>query len=134
MRNRVLIRCEGDVMTAVVAVQAEARQLGFSEPSIAKLATAVSELTRNIHKYAAESGGDVLIYTELLDDRLFLMVQARDNGPGIADLERAMSEHFSTSGTLGLGLPGVRRLVDTFEIHSVPGEGTVVTVGVERDR
>jgi serine/threonine-protein kinase RsbT len=60
------------------------------------------------------------------------VVQVRDNGPGIPDLDKALTDHYSTSGTLGLGLPGVRRIVDSFSIVSEPGRGTVVTIGMDR--
>ena len=128
--ERFAIRRESDVTMAVLGVQSYARHLGLPEHTIARLSTAVSELANNIVKYCSGCGGDVII--ETTDSEAFLSVQVRDNGPGIGDLKLAMQDHYSTSGTLGLGLPGVRRIVDRFGIVSVPGEGTVVSIAVKR--
>jgi serine/threonine-protein kinase RsbT len=133
MLERVAINRDEDVTTAVVVVQAHARELGFGNDAIQRLGTAVSELARNIRKYCQASGGDVLIDLEEREEgQVRFMVQVRDNGPGIRDLETALRDHYSSSGTLGLGLPGVRRMVDAFSIISEPGKGTVVTIGMDR--
>ena len=129
--ERFIISRESDIDIAVVGVQAYARDHGFPDQAIARLTTAVSELGRNIHKYCPGGVGDVLVEAAT-DIGGALTVQVRDNGPGIEDLELALQDHYSSSGTLGLGLPGVRRIVDHFSIVSVPGEGTVVTIAVER--
>lgn len=132
MLERVTIRREQDVTTAVVVVQAHARALGFSADATQRLGTAVSELTRNICKYCSDCGGDVLIQEEPGDrGPTRLVVHVRDNGPGIVDLDQALRDHYSSSGSLGLGLPGVRRIVDAFSIVSEPGCGTVVTIVME---
>jgi serine/threonine-protein kinase RsbT len=131
MMERFVIRTESDIGIAVVATQARARALGLSGSRVDRLGTAVSELARNIVKYAQQSGGDLLLHLESSGDQKRLTLQARDNGPGIPDLEAALQDHYSTSGTLGLGLPGVRRMVDAFQIHSIPGSGTVVTITME---
>jgi len=133
MLERVPINRDEDVTTAVVVVQAHAREHGFGSDAIQRLGTAVSELARNIRKYCQASGGDVVIDLEEREQgQLRFVVQVRDNGPGIRDLETALRDHYSSSGTLGLGLPGVRRMVDAFSIVSEPGQGTVVTIGMDQ--
>lgn len=133
MLERVAISREEDITTAVVVAQAHARAIGLSSDAVQRLGTAVSELARNICKYCSQSGGDMVIQQQSGGGgRPELVVQVRDNGPGIADLEQALQDHYSSSGTLGLGLPGVRRIVDRFTIISEPGRGTVVTVAMER--
>jgi serine/threonine-protein kinase RsbT len=91
-----------------------------------KLVTAASELARNTIKYGG--GGDAIVRE--LDDGLRRGVQLvfADDGPGIADLDLALTDGYTTGGGLGLGLSGARRLVDEFEIDSRPGEGTAVAV------
>ena len=120
------IRIIGDLDVARAALQAGAigGRLGFDATARAMLATAVSELARNIVKYAGT--GEVRLNC-LRGDRVGIEVVAVDRGPGIADTEAALSDHFSSSGTLGMGLPGVRRLMDEFELESAPGRGTRVT-------
>ena len=130
--ERFLIRREADIGIAIVGARASARALGFNQNDLDRLATAVSELARNIIKYAPDVGGDILLTHEHRDGRLLLTVEARDNGPGIVHVEAALQEHFSTSGSLGLGLPGVKRMMDEFSIVSIPGRGTVVTIGLVR--
>lgn len=97
----------------------------FPVPERALLATVVSELARNITKYA--NRGSVRITRMDEPDRTVIEILAEDHGPGIRDIESAMKDHVSTGGTLGLGLPGVRRMMDEFEIESEPGRGTRVT-------
>ena len=134
MIERVPIIRDEDVTTAVVAAQAFARSCGFQGDAIHRLGTAVSELARNICKYCRHTGGDMLIHQEQTSGgRTCVVVQVRDNGPGIANLDQAMQDHYSSSGTLGLGLPGVKRMVDRFSILTEPGQGTVVTIALERD-
>jgi serine/threonine-protein kinase RsbT len=88
------------------------------------IGTAVSELARNILKYA-HTGEIWLRHVEGPKGR-GIEIEALDEGPGIADTEAAMRDHVSTSGTLGLGLPGVARLMDEFSLDSAPGKGTRV--------
>jgi serine/threonine-protein kinase RsbT len=90
------------------------------------IATAVSEVARNILEYAKR--GEVVVSVVQRGDRRGLEVLARDRGPGIADVSRAMQDGFSTSRGLGLGLPGSRRLMDDFELESKVGLGTTVTM------
>ena len=133
MLERVSIIHEEDVTTAVIVAQAHARSCSFDSDSVQRLGTAVSELARNVWKYSRIRGGEMLIDRQIGGNgKQLLVVEIRDNGPGIRDLEKALQDHYSSSGTLGLGLPGVRRIVDHFAIVSEPGRGTVVTIAMEQ--
>ena len=121
---RISIAGSEDIVTARQRGRALAQQLGFSNSSLTLIATIISELTRNILLYA-ERGVIVLGVLER-NGRRGIAVEARDEGPGIADIARALEVGYSTSGSLGLGLPGVRRLMDEFEIVSRAGGGTTV--------
>lgn len=133
MLERIRISKDEDVTTAVVVVQNFARRHGFSGEAVQRLGTAVSELARNICKYCGSSGGDVVMRLDTNESgQCRLVVQVRDNGPGIPDLDQALQDHYSSSGTLGLGLPGVKRIVDSFTILSELGQGTVVTIGIDQ--
>jgi serine/threonine-protein kinase RsbT len=103
-----------------------AAELGFSATDSTLIATAISELARNIVSYARK--GEITVKTIHASSRHGILVIASDDGPGIPDVLQAMRDGFSTSGSLGLGLPGVRRLMDEFQIASQPGRGTTVTV------
>jgi serine/threonine-protein kinase RsbT len=120
------IRNEMDVRQVVLETTRYAQEAGFDETPSRMIATAVSELVRNILKYAG-SGEFQLRRVERPGGR-GIEIEISDHGPGIADVEAAMSDHFSSSGTLGLGLPGVKRLMDDFEMESTVGQGTRVTV------
>ena len=120
------IQREHDVTRAVLAVDGITKSMGFRESPRYMITTAVSELVRNILKYAGT--GDITVIPLKKGIRNGIEIIVRDNGPGIADIEAAMADHYSSSGTLGLGLPGVKRLMDEFEIESALGEGTRVTV------
>jgi serine/threonine-protein kinase RsbT len=120
------IRHDSDVVAARSAGRSVAEQGGFGGTDITMIATAISELARNILKYAQE--GEVVVETVRQDSKTGLLVVARDDGPGIADVGLAMQDGFSTANSLGLGLPGTRRMMDEFEIVSSPGHGTIVTV------
>ena len=124
--TRVAVSSELDIVTARMRARALAAEIGFAPASATMVATAISELARNILLYADR--GEVLLSRLDLGERHGLAVVARDEGPGIPDISRAMQDGYSTSGRLGLGLPGVRRLMDEFEICSRPGDGTVITV------
>jgi serine/threonine-protein kinase RsbT len=123
---RVVMRDESDVVIARRRAFELASQQGCTGTAAAALATAVSEVSRNIVVHA--SGGEVILTTAVREGRHGVVVTALDSGPGIHDLAEAMRDGFSTAGTLGLGLPGARRLVDEFEIESVVGAGTRVTL------
>jgi serine/threonine-protein kinase RsbT len=124
-KMRVAIANELDVAKAIVHASRMSGELGFGEADQSRVATAASELARNILKYAGR--GYVTIAPVQVDGRGGIEVIAEDRGPGIPDVNQAMTDRFSSGGTLGLGLPGVRRLMDGFSIESAPGKGTRVT-------
>ena len=125
-KRRLSIRAETDVRRAALEATQFSLEAGFAETPSRMIGTAVSELARNILKYA-HSGEIQLRQVEGRRGR-GIEIEAVDQGPGIADPEEAMRDHFSSGGTLGLGLPGVRRMMDEFSLASTPGEGTHVTV------
>lgn len=116
-----------DVVTARQQGRALALQAGFSESEATLIATAISELARNIVSYARQGA---VTFKPLNGNRgaVGLRIVASDSGPGITDMSQALRDGYSSSGGLGLGLPGVRRLMDEFEIASTVGAGTTVTV------
>jgi len=113
-----------DIVTARQRARALAQELGFSNSNLTLIATIISELTRNILTYAHH--GPIVLGVLEQNGRRGIAVEARDRGPGIPDVARALEIGYSTSGSLGLGLPGVRRLMDEFEIVSTAGAGTTV--------
>jgi len=119
------IACSQDIIVARQRGRALAQELGFSSSDLTLIATIISELTRNILNYAGR--GTLVLGVLERDRRRGIAVVARDHGPGIPDVARALEIGYSTSGSLGLGLPGVRRLMDEFEIDSCAGRGTTVT-------
>jgi serine/threonine-protein kinase RsbT len=124
--SRVLVSTDTDIVLARQKGRALAVTLGFSASDATLVATAISELARNIVLYAGQ--GEIILKRLDHGDRTGVSVVARDEGPGIPDIDHAMQDGYSTSGRLGLGLPGVRRLMDEFEIVSEVGKGTCVTV------
>ncbi len=122
---RVQIRHEPDVTRAILEVGRLCTELGLREEQKSRVTTTVAELARNIVKYAGR--GEIRVRERELRHPGAVEVVAADQGPGIEDVERAMEDHFSSGGTLGLGLPGVKRLMDEFRIESEPGQGTRVT-------
>jgi serine/threonine-protein kinase RsbT len=120
------VNADIDIVTARQKGRELARDLGFTSTDLALIATAISELARNIILYA--NSGEIVLSVVENGSRRGLKVTARDDGPGIPDIERALEEGFSTSRSLGLGLSGVRRLMDEFDIVSEVGNGTTVTV------
>jgi serine/threonine-protein kinase RsbT len=123
---KVPIKSERDIVLARQKGRALARDFGFSLGDATLIATAISELARNIITYARE--GMITMNVIYTSKRGGLLIVASDEGPGIADIPRALRDGFSTSGSLGIGLPGVRRLMDEFDISSQPDAGTIVTV------
>ena len=113
-----------DVVWVRQAVRARMVELGFSLVDQTKMVTATSELARNAVDHGG--GGRALIDTLTDGTRVGIRLQVTDGGPGIADLELALSDGYSSGGGLGLGLGGARRLVNQFEIETTPGEGTMV--------
>ena len=122
----VAIKSDQDIVAARQRGRALAVELGFSAVDLTFIATAISELARNIVSYAGK--GEITLKTIQNSTREGILIIAADEGPGIHDLRQALRDGFSTSGSLGLGLPGVRRLMDEFEITSQPGRGTRVEV------
>jgi serine/threonine-protein kinase RsbT len=120
---RVPITSDHDVVAARQQGRAVAMKLEFSSSESTLIATAISELARNIVSYA--QNGEIRIIPQN-SGRPGIVIVASDEGPGIEDIRQAMRDGFSTSGSLGLGLPGVRRLMDEFEIASERGKGTTV--------
>jgi len=98
----------------------------FSSSELTLIATAISEVARNIVSYAG--AGEIILRIVERGQRRGLLVIARDQGPGIADIARAMEDGYSTSRGLGLGLPGSKRLMDEFDLVSEVGKGTEVTM------
>ncbi len=124
---RVAIESDADIVSARQKGRELAAQCGFPSTELAVVATAISELARNIVRYAVR-GEITLRLIDNQDGKKGVEVVAADDGPGIPDLTLAMQDGYSTSGSLGLGLPGVRRLMDDFDIVSEFGKGTTVTV------
>lgn len=124
--TRVAIGHEADIVTARQKGRELAAQRGFSSTEQTLIATAISEVARNIVEYAQR--GEITLSPIEREGRRGLMVVARDSGPGIPDLELAMSDGYSSKNSLGVGLPGAKRLMDEFALLSVPGEGTTITM------
>jgi serine/threonine-protein kinase RsbT len=124
--SRIAIESDADVVTARQRARELAADLELSSTDQTLLATAISEVARNITTYATR--GEVLVSVVTDDNRRGIRVVARDQGPGIEDIDRALQDGYTTGGGLGLGLPGARRLVDDFSIDSTPGQGTTVTL------
>jgi serine/threonine-protein kinase RsbT len=120
----VKIADSSDIVAARQAGHQLAEQLGFSLTDGTMIATAISEVARNITSYAQH--GLIRVTVADRQGRRALVIYAEDEGPGIADVERAMEDGFSTGDGLGLGLPGARRLMDHLSVQSDLGHGTVV--------
>jgi RNA polymerase sigma factor (sigma-70 family) len=119
------IRSDADIVAARQAARELASRVGFSRTDLTLIATAVSEVARNIVRFA--HSGQIVV--ELLDHpRRGVQVTAQDTGPGIPDVELALADGYSTYNGLGLGLPGARRLMDQFAVVSEIGRGTTVTM------
>jgi serine/threonine-protein kinase RsbT len=123
---RLTISCQQDIVTAHQRGRRMATDVGFAASDPTVIATAISELARNIIGYAAR--GEIILRLIEREAREGIEVVATDPGPGIKNVALAMQEGYSTSGGLGIGLPGVRHLMDEFEILSELGRGTRVTV------
>lgn len=120
------IASESQQQVALFKTRKLCLELGFNEVMTSKIITAVSELTRNILKYAGTGQLSLCRYSNC--GRNGLEIQVSDNGPGIDDIDKALQERFSSGGTLGLGLPAVKRMMDDFEISSSPNKGTKVLI------
>ncbi|MFZ0761034.1 MAG: anti-sigma regulatory factor [Candidatus Sulfotelmatobacter sp.] len=122
---QVPINSDQDIVNARQQGRLLATALGFSSGDATLIATAISELARNIVTYA--KSGEIRLKAINGSPRQGIQLVAQDQGPGISDIPQALRDGFSTSGSLGMGLPGVRRLVDEFEIVSEKNRGTTVT-------
>jgi serine/threonine-protein kinase RsbT len=120
------INHEADIITARQQGRQLAAEAGFAGSELTIIATAISEVARNIIAYAAR--GEIWLEMIRLDGRTGIAIVAKDHGPGIANIEQAMRDGFSTGKSLGLGLPGAKRLMDEFDIDSTLGKGTTVSM------
>jgi serine/threonine-protein kinase RsbT len=134
MEADVLVPIETDVdlVRARAEARAVAERLGFSRMDGTLIATAVSELGRNIVVHVGT--GEIVVRSAQEDGRCGVIVIARDSGPGIRDVEAALRDGYATGNGLGLGLPGARRIMDEFEIESGNGSGTTVRAAKWRMR
>ncbi|KCZ71458.1 anti-sigma regulatory factor (Ser/Thr protein kinase) [Candidatus Methanoperedens nitroreducens] len=123
---RVSINSEYDIVTARLKGRDLAAKLGFSSTELVVIATAISEIARNIVQYAKH--GEISMSIIQQGSRSGIIITARDKGPGIPNINLAMQDGYSTGGGLGLGLPGAKRLMDEFEVTSKVGSGTTVTM------
>ncbi len=123
---RVAIQREADIVAARQAGRQLAAQLGFSTTDQTLIATAISEVARNIVVYA--QSGEIVLGRAEEAGRVGIQVIAIDQGPGIDNKDLAMRDGYSTKNSLGLGLPGARRLMDDFALDSEVGRGTTVTM------
>lgn len=123
---RVIIGSETDIIVAREQARRIGKEVGFPGADLTRIATGISEVARNIVAYAQT--GEILIHTIDRDNKLGIEIRAEDKGPGIRDISLAMSYGYSTGMGRGLGLPGVRRLMDEFEVVSTSGSGTTVTM------
>jgi serine/threonine-protein kinase RsbT len=123
---RVAIEADVDLVTARAEARAMAERLGFPRPDPTLIATAISEVARNIVVHAGR--GEVILRPFEDHDRYGVVVIATDQGAGIRDVEAAVRDDYSGRGGLGLGLPGARRLMDDFEVASSAEHGTTVTM------
>jgi serine/threonine-protein kinase RsbT len=123
---RISINSDADLVTARAEGRAMAERLGFPRPDPTLIATAISEVARNIVVHVG--GGEIVLRPFQESDRYGLVVIASDEGPGIRDVEAALRDEYSGRGGLGLGLPGARRLMDDFEVASDADTGTTVTM------
>lgn len=126
LRYELSVRGEEDVVRVRVQARDLAVALGFDSFAVAAISTAASELTRNVWVHGG--GGEAVVQSEEDGARHGIRMQFVDQGPGIADVDRAMRGGFSTRRSLGLGLSGTRRLVDEFQLESRVGVGTRVTI------
>jgi serine/threonine-protein kinase RsbT len=123
---RIRITSPEDIVAVRQCGRALASQAGFSSSHLTIIATAISEVARNIVDYAKE--GEIVLMLVTMSDKQGLQIVATDSGPGIADIHAAIGDGYSSSAGLGIGLSGSRRLMDEFNIASEVGKGTTVTM------
>ncbi len=124
--ERLPVADEEDLVRVRQRVRSMAAEIGFSLINQTKIVTAASELARNMFKYGG--GGETELQRIERDGRIGLQLTFRDSGPGIENIDLAMTDGFTTGGGMGLGLSGAKRLVNEFSLESAPGQGTTVTV------
>jgi serine/threonine-protein kinase RsbT len=122
----VAINDDVDVAYAALAAKNYAREIGFSTANQYMVSTSVSELARNIFIYAKRGTISMSFLSE--NSKSGIEIVAEDCGPGIEDIDKAMKDSYSTGGTMGVGLPGTKRLMDYFEIESKIGVGTKIVI------
>ncbi|MBU8908761.1 anti-sigma regulatory factor [Desertibacillus haloalkaliphilus] len=130
VQSCVEVNSEWGIVAARQEGRSLAKDIGFGNVDQARITTAISELARNIYLYANQ-GKVCMEVVELFDKHKLkrgIKVVAADQGPGITDVRQVMEDGFTTSGGLGAGLPGVKRLMDEFSIDSKENEGTTITV------
>lgn len=125
---RVVVSGEEGIVAARQQAREVAKGLGFGAVDQSRVATAVSELARNVVRYATDGRGEVVVRELDADGRVGIEVVVADEGPGIADVALALRDGYSTIGSMGMGLPGARRLMDALTIDTGPGRGTTVTI------
>jgi serine/threonine-protein kinase RsbT len=126
--TRLPIASEDDIVASRQRAREVARQLGFGPVDQSRIATAVSELARNVVRYATDGRGEVAIRDLAESGRTGIEVVVSDEGPGISDVDQALRDGFTSGGGMGMGLPGTRRLMDEMAIESTVGRGTSVTI------
>lgn len=127
--SQINLATESDIVLARQTVRIRAQQLGFGPIDQSRIATAVSELARNVIRYATGGQGRVLIRDlQTEQGRAGIEVVVQDNGPGIDDPDAAMRDGYTTGRGMGLGLPGTRRLMDEMLLDSALGKGTTITI------
>ncbi|WP_391117875.1 anti-sigma regulatory factor [Psychrobacillus sp. L3] len=125
LKSSVDIISEWDIVAARQLGRNEAKEVGFGTVDQARITTAISELARNIYLYAGKGNIEIKQITQ--GNMQGLLVIASDQGPGISDVRKVMEDGYTTSGGLGAGLPGVKRLMDDFKIETIFGEGTTIS-------
>lgn len=124
-RSSIEINTEWDIVAARQLGRNEAKATGFGTVDQARITTAISELARNIYLYAGK--GRIEIQPIQVGQKTGLLIIAADEGPGISDLQKVMEDGYTTSGGLGAGMPGVKRLMDDFNVETEVGVGTTIT-------
>ena len=124
-RSSIEINTEWDIVAARQLGRNEAKSTGFGTVDQARITTAISELARNIYLYAGK--GRIEIQPIQVGQKTGLLIIASDEGPGISDLQKVMQDGYTTSGGLGAGMPGVKRLMDDFNVETEVGVGTTTT-------
>lgn len=126
--TRIAINGEDGIVASRQRAREIARQLRFGAVDQSRIATAVSELARNVARYATNGVGETVIREVSASGRTGIEILVCDEGPGIPDLDQAMRDGFTSGGGMGMGLPGTRRLMDEMTIESAVGRGTIVTI------